>query len=384
MEIAIKEIVCSSPVDIEAANIEADLLQRLAEGSDAKVAESRIPALVAKITDQLTPECCRVRLAMTRVKGVPLDSFLREEAEKESLKSVQTGAVPSRKQRLQRGCFVARELILQLAPVMGHIATMAFHRDVNWNNILVDSSCDLKNLHFGLVDFGLAVNMQLWRGPLGKDSWQLVDIGGDCRYWPMSAWIQFECGWNELDKHPFLAAEYENRLDHHAIGLVALQALVGLCPPLAADTAGIADGEQSLPADFDGLLDAWSQYWDEAILLWTRLLECFRTGGDQDALKLACASEGAHNQVGHALVRVRDAARQALASCDAGGGEEGPDAAPVLRAVLELLSVAGSSGVEDPAEGDEAVRPPPSWETIASIAAGGTTAVVAQGTSPRD
>eukprot|EP00913_Durusdinium_trenchii_P023616 g22188.t1 len=91
----------------------------------------------------------------------------------------------------------ARALLEQLAPTMAAISKVTYHRDVNAHNILAHLEGDRPPVSFGLVDFGLAVDASTWMdvsaaNPLGKSEWEYLDVGGDCRYWPVSAWRQFE------------------------------------------------------------------------------------------------------------------------------------------------------------------------------------------------
>lgn len=390
-ELAVKEIICQSQQDLAVARLEAELLRRLGpeelQGRETCPAarcaflrqphiiqEDRIPVLVSSMTETLGTELWRVRLAMTRVPGVPLDRYFEEQRKRgisqastvcssgssggdASLNSIGSGC-SAKARRFLEACHIARELVSQLSPVLGRIASVAYHRDVNSHNIMVDAT----RLRFGLVDFGLAVDIAKWRGPIGASSWHLVDIGGDCRYWPMSAWLQFECGWQELAKYPTLAAEYRTRLDLHALGLVALQVVATLCP-----LSGPDEPETGLPEGVTALLVAWRQYWDDATRLWARLLQCFRTGGDQDALKVACATEGAHNTIGHNLAELRAALREALQDFTNGFSESGSDARPLFGALLELLCAGGASGFDEEQEAEAHLRPPPSWEAIAAM-----------------
>merc|ERR1712217_909839 len=63
---------------------------------------------------------------------------------------------------------------------------------------------------------------------------------------------------------------------------------------------GIAEGLQSLQA-------AWSQYWKDASDHWTCLIECFRTGGDWNALKVNCLERGVQDVVSRNLKELRAA-----------------------------------------------------------------------------
>jgi len=249
-------------------------------------------------------------------------------------------------------CSVARELVLQLSPTFEHISKLAYHRDVNSHNILVDG--DTSNPVFGLVDFGLAVDLGKWQGPVSSQSWHLVDIGGDCRYWPMSAWLQFECGWQELSKYPPLSIEYQQQLDFHALGITALQVLAAMAPQVDDD---------NLAPQFKALQVAWERYWEDSTRFWQRLLEVFRHGGDQNALKVSCITEGVHNIVGADLAALRSALREAFDACSSSGPQAGlRQFRPLFAALLELISAGGTVGFEEN-------KRPPTWQEVYKLAA---------------
>merc|ERR1712008_657704 len=126
-----------------------------------------------------------------------------------------------------------------------------------------------------------------------------------------------------------------------------------------------------LPAGIRALHWAWHQYWEDVSRLWARLLSVFRSGGDQDALKVACASEGAHNAVGKGLARLRAAVREARElgdrNQDAPGG---PHVRPLMTALLELVSAGGAAGVDEDMEVEAHTSPPPTWQVISTLVAG--------------
>uniref|UniRef100_A0A7S4UG06 Protein kinase domain-containing protein n=1 Tax=Alexandrium monilatum TaxID=311494 RepID=A0A7S4UG06_9DINO len=388
-EVAIKEILCRTQQERASASFEGRLLQRLhSQGScppsgtlppsihDAAMpggggssssctARDRIPDLVGAETESVGPDAWRVRLAMTRVPGVPLDRFL----EARSRRTVDTSLPTQQRQSFKEACNFARELVLQLAPAFEHVSAFAYHRDVNSHNILVEG--DAEKPVFGLVDFGLAVDLAKWQGPTGPLSWHLVDIGGDCRYWPMSAWLQFECGWQELSKYPPLSAEYQAQLDFHALGITAFQVLAAMAPSVRGD---------SLPPELQALQASWEQYWEDATRFWQRLLEVFRNGGDQNALKVACIAEGVHNIVGANLASLRLALREAYSASSADGAAAESEglllhARPLFAALLELISAGGTVGF------DEVVRPP-NWEAVRMLVDASDTPQSKQGARP--
>merc|ERR1719490_303336 len=105
---------------------------------------------------------------------------------------------------------------------MGCISTCIFHRDIHPRNMLLEDRGPDKLPHFGLVDFGLAVNAEVWQ----QGGWRARGAAGDCRYWPPSAWVMFVLGPEDLDRHAAWRQEYESHLDLHAVGLSALEMFV--------------------------------------------------------------------------------------------------------------------------------------------------------------
>jgi len=376
-EVAIKEILCRSEQEIAHAGLESALLRKLSDlaatmatkpqdstadhvanggtGASRDDAFDRIPAMVASENELIGPELWRVRLAMTKVPGEPLDWFI--DRWQQGLRQA-VGAVQRRDQFVE-ACHFVKELISQLSPTFESISNFVYHRDVNSHNILVDG--DARTPRFGLVDFGLAVDLSTWRGPLGPSSWQLVDIGGDCRYWPMAAWLQFECGYQELVKYAPLSTEYQTMLDLHALGITALQVLAAMAP--FPSTAGQGPSgtlvKEILPDAVWVLLSAWTVYWKNVTRFWERLLEAFRSGGDQNALKASCIEEDVHNIVGKDLAVLRAALREADVACSRETGLHG--AKPLFAALLELVSAGGTVGSTA-----EAAKPS-SWRNVRAL-----------------
>ncbi|CAJ1362433.1 unnamed protein product, partial [Effrenium voratum] len=141
--------------------------------------------------------------------------------------------------RVEEAVCSARALVEQLAPTMAAIANVMYHRDVNAHNILAHVAPG-GQLSFGLVDFGLAVDASTWMDPSplnpgGKSEWEFLDVGGDCRYWPVSAWRQFEAGCRALVEEEPLCTEYQTHLDLQGLGLTAVQVLVCLLPKRHAE-----------------------------------------------------------------------------------------------------------------------------------------------------
>jgi len=365
-EVAVKEIICQSQTDLSRAVYEAQLL-RVLGGCATSVRDDdggpRIPSYVASDMAVVSPEACRVRLAMSRLAGEPLDKFLRDhrarlDAQAEA--DAGGGEPPPRGRPLQQACeacFYARLLVEQLVPTMTQIATLSYHRDVNAHNILVD--VDGPEPRYGLVDFGLAVDAARWRGGAEADvrsgqggDWQHLDVGGDCRYWPASAWLQFEVGCYELATAAPLCLEYQTHLDLQGLGITALQVFAEMLPsePSACPTsppsfsvdttaAELDNFDYHVPQELFKLQTAWEQYWDTASRFWAALLDTFRSNGDWNVLKNEFISMGVHEVIARKLRALRMALRDAEEACARAPRAAGlADAQALWASLLVMIS----------------------------------------------
>lgn len=176
----------------------------------------------------------RVRTAMTVAPGESLDCFLRRPAPK--------GCLP----QLRRALILTARLLRDIGPSLQLLSPIAWHRDVNSHNILVDGVGSLEETSlaqhgsFWLIDFGLAVDSQSW---LGQGKWRTEYIGGDSRYWPPSSWIMHLVGPEGFEQRPELCEQYQRRLDIHGLGITALELL---CSMVMASSP--TEGEERLPS----------------------------------------------------------------------------------------------------------------------------------------
>mmetsp|Transcript_7586 Transcript_7586/g.12424 ORF Transcript_7586/g.12424 Transcript_7586/m.12424 type:complete len:800 (-) Transcript_7586:20-2419(-) len=357
-EVAVKEIICYSEVDLGRAVYEAQLLWMLSTNvvSNSTPNSNRIPAYVDSDMSQTGPDVCRVRLAMGRVPGEPLDKFLREYRQYLDLElSSMSGDVQVAAEEMRQAtqaCRFAHMLVLQLPPTMERISSLAYHRDVNAHNILIsvsESSSGRNDPRYGLVDFGLAVDAAKWRGDAqNPGDWRHFDVGGDCRYWPASAWLQFEVGCYELAENPAMCLEYQTHLDLQGLGITALQVLVELLPPPPAN-----QGESRESTLGNELLDkcalgelwklhaCWQEYWEAATKFWTALLETFRSNGDWNSLKRNFVAIGVHAVISEKLQAVRKALRDVEDACRRSPRGTGLQGAQALFAALLVLISSG-------------------------------------------
>lgn len=387
VEAVIKEQRGSSQAALLMVSSEARLLARIcspsvtgAEGGAEASGDvlSRLPAYIASEVRVLGLGCWCSRLAMTCVPGVPLDAYLLEL--RAHLEATPRAVPPAGGRETQsafaRGCTLSEAMLRQLGPVLEHIGKVALHRDVNSRNVLV--SGDFEKPHFCLVDFGLAVESSAWSGPLGPRSWHRFEVGGDCRYWPVSAWYQFAAGPDELSMHSPLCNEYQRRLDLHALAILALQALdaAWMAPPppepapepapaelapaaleeefagqaeaVAAEAAAVkaqearteaeTEAEAQLPDTLGALRWTWFRYWTDAHRFWSQLLAAFHSGSTESLVHcrnsfcLEGGGLGVHNVTGHHLAALRGAL---AARRDAATTSASSEAA--VRAILALL-----------------------------------------------
>jgi len=337
--IAIKEIHCQSQSALSDALFECQILHALqgAWGGLDTTTVGRVPAYLGSSTECLGPDEWRVRLAMTQIAGESLNRYLERRRHEVILSR------RHHQRQFAEACTFARELVSQLAPAFARISTLAYHRDVNPRNILVETVQE--GPRYGLIDFGLAVDATNWRvgamqtasGEASVGAWQVLGVGGDCRYWPVSAWLMLEQGPKALCGRPQLCLEYKTHLDLHALGITALQVLVELAPR-----------QSEFPSDdvvlekLWALCDAWDTYWGEATYYWQRLFDAYRRSGDRHDLSVVKAEYrelAVHEQMGEHLRALRTSLREA---CEA--SKRSPDFVDGLLQLLQTLLAMISSG----------------------------------------
>jgi serine/threonine protein kinase len=430
-EVAIKEILCNSHSELLNALFESHLLKTLGGSSGGSAGSSTdaekgssanatatprcvgvVPALLSCGTSCIGNDKWRVRLAMTRIPGEPLDVFLEERRrqhrkERREVKA-QGGAGSTSIANLVRthfgeACYFANELLSQLVPCFEQISASAFHRDVNSHNILVDKSGSVPR--YGLVDFGLAVDSICWRseegsGPVasrpsrvgrdGVSTWHYLDVGGDCRYWPLSAWMQFLAGWRELEACPSLSFEYQMQLDLHALGITVMQILAELLPlpsDMSANNIDTVASSFTLKAteEHEALLPevwklrvVWERYWNRVSPLHGRLIDTFHNGGDWNVLKIDCIQNGVHDKLAEDLRLLRVSIREALDACrsvdvsktSGEGNSSAEGQSPIVPSNLAGILAATLMLVSD-GQGEEMTQGPYAWQVAGSLLASG-------------
>jgi len=106
--------------------------------------------------------------------------------------------------------------------------------------------------------------------------WKVHDIGGDCRYWPASAWMQFIYGYKYLESMESHSGNFKDHyihmLDVHSLALAAIQLIVDTMDPTSAPAAA-------------SLGPAWTRYWDYSTQYWKQVYAVFSKGGDWNRMK---------------------------------------------------------------------------------------------------
>lgn len=360
-DVALKEIVCSSETELVNACFEGDLLAKIADPelcrqglvsrsrrpSQSFDEVSRLPSFVAKETQTLGPHQWRVRLVMTRIPGVPLAVMMEQRANQEVDLCLEPSDVVLRRHLVDPTLF-AWELVAQLGPTLEHISLVAYHRDVNPRNILVEVGPDTlpSAPRYGLVDFGMAVEGKSWRSNDAPAIWQRTEVGGDCRYWPVSAWIMFLQGPAGLPSGAPLRLEYQTLLDIHAMGITALQVFMELVPKLPEIPQG---GGWELARRIRTLQVAWNRYWKHITDCWRAMLECFSKGGDWNVLKASYITRNMLGTIDQELADIRAALAEAATAGGEGTqkGTAGPNLRNLFLAIRLMIGCSGAGQAPD-------------------------------------
>lgn len=337
-EVAIKEVVGRSKAELQRALAEVKLLRLL--GNSRKMSRGisepqtvvRVPTLVvSEVVETAANDSWRLRFAMTRIRGSPLEEVL--EARRTLVADYEL------RYQCADACHFAGELLVQLAPTLERISSWVYHRDVSPRNILIDADVGSNlaqrqpNLHFGLVDFGLAVDGNQWRSDESSN-----DLAGDGRYWAASAWFVFGHGTRDLPRHPQLQREYRTCLDVHALGISALRCFMELTPGLT-ENGCISQPEikDDVVLKLRVLRSAWQRYWSDARRFWQPIYDAFRGGNDFEALKAAYARAGVHRVISTDLMAIRAALSEARVACEQAPRETGFAGLPAFFDALLLM-----------------------------------------------
>lgn len=342
-EVALKDITCQSQADLQQALLEATLLERFQSAAVALPGQGlpamRIPRYVAHRVDRRPGGGggWRVRMAMSRLPGESLDSYLQRPPP-----VGQDGPASVR-----RGCALAAQLLRQLGPTLAQVSAHAWHRDVNSHNILVSDALDGGRLRasgdaeevgqrasFWLIDFGLAVDSATWPA-----AWPSADVAGDCRYWPPSSFLMSLYGPDETAAHRDYCNQYKTRLDITGLGLAALEILCSTA--LASSYTWGADG---LRGSWRRLFQAWERYREDVTRWHTMIFHVFSTGGDVNPLYQKLGQERVVDKVAGHMAKMRSL----LHACTM--RTEDAQVRGLLNVLAEMIDEQSSLGLEQAVE----------------------------------
>jgi serine/threonine protein kinase len=317
---ALKDIKCSSEMELEQALHEVGLLDLLRQV--ALKTPLRIPRFLGHRVDRANHALWRVRIAMDRCGGEQLDKFF-----KRALLPGVDGPTA-----LRRGCMLAWQVLLQLGPTLDQINKHCQHRDVNSHNILVSDALTgdqlavlpdpnemARRASFHLIDFGLAVRKDYW-----SSQWPTADVAGDCRYWGASSFLMSFYGHEHMRPHPNLCRQYTSRLDITGLGLVALEIMCSTVLPTRAYW-----GSDGLLGCWRNLFIAWEKYRDEVTRWHTQIFNVFHSGVDAGPLYRQLAKERVVERVTNHL----ESLRALLLACTRACAED-----PWLQQLLSVLA----------------------------------------------
>jgi serine/threonine protein kinase len=346
LEVALKDIGCAQQSDLQQALFEANMLMGFAAaancsyGQGAAPPQLRIPRYLShRVDHKKSGEGWRVRMAMTRVPGEPLDSFLKRPPPPGQ--DVQAS--------VRRGCMLAMQMIRQLGPSLEIISQRAVHRDVNAHNVLLSDAVDggvfrcnaepeeaASRANFWLIDFGLAVDSTTWH-----TAWRDADIGGDCRYWPQSSWFVSFWGADEIAAQKDLCKQYMTRLDIFGLGITALELLCTTALD-GSNAAGCQSGSSDgLRGSWRRLLNAWTKYWTDVTRWHTMIYRVFSLGGDVGPLYQELAKERVVDKILSRMAQIR----QCLRACV--HRTEDPRIQSLLSVIAEMLDEASTVGLRE-------------------------------------
>ncbi|CAE8732068.1 unnamed protein product [Polarella glacialis] len=229
---------------------------------------------------------------------------------------------------LERGVALAAKCLVDVGPSLQLLQPIAWHRDVNSHNILVDDAPDdadaayiKAHASFWLIDFGLAVDSQSWVSENGK--WRTEYIGGDSRYWPPSSWMMHLLGPEGFEGLPDLCEQYQRRLDIHGLGITALE--------LLCSVALVSLGAEEELGPWEAVLTSWQQYRDEVWHWWAAVYSVFSSGGDLAPVQAQLVQEGLVEQLLELLLQIRSALKNCAAQVP------GTDAGLLLDMMANML-----------------------------------------------
>ncbi|CAL1168589.1 unnamed protein product, partial [Cladocopium goreaui] len=333
-EAALKEVLCRSQSELQQAIFEVQVLLALERAAAPHGVELRVPRCISyKVA--ASPRGWRVRTAMTVAPGESLDFFMRRPAPPNG------GSAPA----VRKALVLAARLLRDIGPSLQLLGPIAWHRDVNSHNILIDGAPEhadetylAQNASFWLIDFGLAVDSQSWvpalfasaRGSSKTqiDFWLVTEyIGGDSRYWPPSSWIMHLVGPEGFERRPDLCEQYQRRLDIHGLGITALELLCSVA---------MSSGEAEELQLWTPIFRAWKAYREAGTAVWhwwSVVYAVFSTGGDLGPVQSQLVEERLIERLLDLLSKIR----RSLRNCAEQLAETAEKPQKLLRMIADML-----------------------------------------------
>lgn len=317
-EAALKEVLCRSQSELQQAIFEVQVLLALERAAAPHGVELRVPRCISyKVA--ASPRGWRVRTAMTVAPGESLDFFIRRPAPPNG------GSAPA----VRKALVLAARLLRDIGPSLQLLGPIAWHRDVNSHNILIDGAPEhadetylAQNASFWLIDFGLAVDSQSWVSETGK--WRTEYIGGDSRYWPPSSWIMHLVGPEGFERRPDLCEQYQRRLDIHGLGITALELLCSVA---------MSSGEAEELQLWTPIFRAWKAYREAVWHWWSVVYAVFSTGGDLGPVQSQLVEERLIERLLDLLSKIR----RSLRNCAEQLAETAEKPQKLLRMIADML-----------------------------------------------
>mmetsp|Transcript_113107 Transcript_113107/g.178776 ORF Transcript_113107/g.178776 Transcript_113107/m.178776 type:complete len:861 (-) Transcript_113107:50-2632(-) len=242
--VAIKETICASESDLVAAEREPVIMHSIVgvakRSRDAIVS----PEIIACETTGTQLGGKIVRVAMAKIPGDSLTRFLQN-----LTTSSMTSSTSSVDECICEANSFAFALLSQMTAAFQTISTVALHRDISAENVIVSTNNGASDPKFGLIDFGLAAQIEVWPTQMTE-----VCAVGNCHYWPVSSWYIFMYGGRKLLDYEGLRMEYMTQLDLHGLGLLGLQVFLNMLS---------RHRRSDLPEELLNLNQTWDQCWTE-------------------------------------------------------------------------------------------------------------------------
>jgi hypothetical protein len=349
--VAIKETLCGSDSEEVDAERELNILQSISGIS------KRCPSVIANETIPNNAGKKMVRIAMTKIHGEPLASFLDNHKGSTVVSNASTAAECLGEAR--RFTFA---LLSQLARALQAISVVALHRDISVDNVLVTGWNGAADPEFGLIDFGLAIQTKSWPTLMTQ-----ISAVGNCQHWPVSAWFLFMYGAKKLCDNEALRMEYLTQLDLHGLGILGLHVFMTLIPRYAF---------AHLPEEMNALRYAWDHYWAESRRLSDQMHLVPRGQSTWHSVRNKFIMENIDHIIDSALARVHQALAKVRQACVRAGPHSPLSNTDSLFEAISHLISCGREGNQTAllypwsSKGYEGKRGNASWASLNSILEG--------------